>query len=132
MELNTRQRKRINLVYWMVAISLLLSIGLIATIVIKAEQYTEYEYQLSEIQDGIYGTYSTIVSTVPAQNCDVITLCCDGQIRTFRGTVHITYTNHRSYVLYRDVGYHNGDELWVYVPTGTIEFQGTTGVGTRR
>ena len=118
-------------VYCVVIITTLLILGIMAGLIIKGEQYTEYEYQLSEIQDGIYGTYSTIVSTVPAQNCDVITLCCDGQIRTFRGTVHITYTNHRSYVIYRDVGYHNGDELWVYVPAGTIEFQGTTGVGRR-
>ena len=126
-----RVKKRLVTYITLVFISVLVIAITIATIT-QFGSYTEYEYQLSEIQDGIYGTYSTIVSTVPAQNCDVITLCCDGQIRTFRGTVHITYTNHRSYVIYRDVGYHNGDELWVYVPTGTIEFQGTTGVGSRR
>ena len=128
--MNAKRKKGLVTYITLAFISVLVIAITIATIT-QFGSYTEYEYQLSEIQDGIYGTYSTIVSTVPAQNCDVITLCCDGQIRTFRGTVHITYTNHRLYVIYRDVGYHNGDELWVYVPAGTIEFQGTTGVGRR-
>lgn len=96
-----------------------------------ANQSTEYEYKLTEIQDGVYGTYSTVVSDVPAQNYDIITLCCNGSIRTFKGNIYISYTDSDPYVKYKDSNTVNADELWVYVPFGTIEYQGTTGLGRR-
>ncbi len=107
-------------------------IGLCVGLVIYGNQSTEHEYQLTEIKDGIYGTYSTVVSSIPAQNYDIITLCCNGSIRTFKGTVHISYTDGEAYVKHKNSNTVNADELWVYVPFGTIEYQGTTGIGNRR
>ena len=106
-------------------------IGLCIGLAVYANQYTEYEYKLTEIQDGVYGTYSTVVSDIPAQNYDVITLCCNGSIRTFKGTIHISYTDGDAYVKYKQSNTVNADELWVYIPFGTIEYQGTTGLGRR-
>ncbi len=99
---------------------------------VYANQCTEYEYKLTEIQDGVYGTYSTVVSNIPAQNYDIITLCCNGNIRTFKGTIHISYTDGDAYVKYKQSNTVNADELWVYVPFGTIEYQGTTGISSKR
>ncbi len=107
---------------------LLLVIGLIAVLVNYGNQYTEHEYTLYEIQDGVYGVYNTVVSNVPADNYDVITLCCNGQIRTFKGNIHIVYTEAEAYAKYKNSNMVNADELWVYVPFGTIEYQGTTGM----
>lgn len=110
----------------------LIPIGAIAGMISYTSQYTEYEYRLSEISDGVYGTYNNVVSNVPADNYDVITLCCDGKIRTFKGSVHIAYTNSDPYVVHKDVNCVNADVLYVYVPFDTIVYQGTTGIGSRR
>ncbi len=110
----------------------LILVGIIAYMIIYSSQYTKHEYDLSEISDGVYGTYNTVVSSIPAQNYDIITLCCNGKIRTFKCTVHISYTDSNPYVIYEDVNCVNADKLYVYVPFGTIEYQGTTGIGSRR
>lgn len=72
------------------------------------------------------------MSSIPAQNYEIITLCCDGSIRTFKGTIHISYTDGRAYVRYKNSNLTNADVLYVYVPFGTIEYQGATGIGSRR
>ena len=116
-------------------VAIAISVAMILVVVglvIYGKQYTEHEFQLTEIQDGVYGVTSTVVSSIPAQNYDIITLCCNGQIRTFKGTIHIAYTNANPYVIYRSTNLANADELYVYVPFDTIEYQGVTGVGGRR
>ena len=121
--------KRINI---LIIAAIIGGIVLIATLIAYGNKYTEHEFKLSEIQDGVYGIYSTVVSNVPADNYDIITLCCDGNIRTFKGTVHIVYTDTTPYVYYKDTNYVNADTMYVYVPFGAIEYQGTTGIGNRR
>ena len=128
---NSFDKKMFTFVTIAVAIFLIL-IGVIACMIIYSSQYTEHEYKLSEVQDGIYGTYSTVVSSIPAQNYDIITLCCNGKIRTFKGTVHITYIDSNPHVIYKDVNCVNADVLYVYVPFDTIAYQCTTGIGSRR
>ncbi len=115
-------------------VAIAMSVAMILVVVglvVYGEQYTEHEFQLTEIQDGVYGVSNTVVSSIPAQNYDIITLCCNGQIRTFKGTIHITYTNADPYVVYRNTNLANADVLYVYVPFGTIEYQGTISVGRR-
>ena len=121
----------INKITVVVIIILLLVIGLIAYLIVYSNQYTEHEYALYEIQDGVYGIYSTVVSSIPAYNYDTITLCCNGNVRTFKGTVHISYTDGDAYVKHKASNTVNADELWVYVPFGTIEYQSATGIGGR-
>lgn len=102
-----------------------------AALVVYGNKYTEHEFKLYELQDGVYGVYGTIVSNVPADNYDFITLCCDGQIRTFKGGVVISYTDTVPYAYYRDTNTVNADIVYVYVPFGSIVYQGTTGIGSR-
>ena len=110
----------------------ILCVGGLAYLVVDSSQYTEYEYKLYEISDDVYGTYNTVVSSIPAQNYDMITLCCNGQIRTFKGDVYITYTDSDPYMLHKDSKLVNADILYVYVPFGTIIYQSATGIGNRR
>lgn len=121
----------INKITVVVIVISLLLVGLLTSLIVYGNQHTEHEYTLYEIQDGVYGTYSTVVSSIPAQNYTIITLCCDGAIRTFKGTVHINYTNGEAYAKHRNSNTVNADELWVYVPFGTIEYHGTIGIGSR-
>lgn len=123
---------KINKSIIIMSIISILCIGVLAYIIVDSSQHIEYEYRLSEISDGVYGTYNTVVSSIPADNYDMITLCCNGQIRTFNGDVYITYTDSDPYVLHKDSKLVNADILYVYVPFGTIIYQSATGIGSRR
>ena len=93
---------------------------------IKSEtEYVETKYNLFELNDGVYATYYTTHSTVPAHNYEVVTLNCDGNIYTFQGHVQITYTDDDPYVIYQKRNIVNADRMYVYVPSGSVEFQGS-------
>ena len=130
--MNNREDRMATIFLIVIIVMCVALVGACIAMASYGSQYTEHEYQLTEIYDGVYGTYSTVVSSIPAQNYDIITLCCNGNIRTFKGTVHISYTNGDAYVKYKDSNTVNADELWIYVPFDTIEYQGTTGISSRR
>ena len=88
-------------------------------------EYVETKYNLFELNDGVYATYYTTHSTVPAHNYEVVTLNCDGNIYTFQGHVQITYTDNDPYVIYQKRNIVNADRMYVYVPSGSVEFQGS-------
>ena len=88
-------------------------------------EYVETKYNLSELNDGVYATYYTTHSTVPAHNYEVVTLNCDGNIYTFQGHVQITYADDNPYVIYQKRNIVNADRMYVYVPSGSVEFQGS-------
>lgn len=94
----------------------------------QGDGYTERDYALSELSDGVYGWYNRVSSQVPAQNYDVITLCCDGVVVTFQGEVYITYTTANPHVVVKDSNFVNSDEIYVYVPQGTISFRENVGI----
>lgn len=93
-------------------------------------QYEPLEYSLVELNDNVYGILTQVSSSIPGQNYEMITLCCSGNIYTFKGTVEIQYTDAvQPYVKVHDYNIVNADKIWVYVPAGTIEFQRGVGVG---
>ena len=88
-------------------------------------EYVETKYSLSELNDGVYAVYYTTHSAAPAHNYEVVTLNCDGNIYTFQGHVQITYTDNDPYVIYQKRNIVNADRMYVYVPSGSVEFQGS-------
>ena len=83
--------------------------------------YTTLEYDLSEIGDGVYGAYTQTSSTVPAHNYEMITICCNGNVHTFKGDVQIKYSDDcKPRAIVHDYNLVNGDDIWVYVPYGSI------------
>lgn len=123
--------KKVNTI--IMTATILIIITLTVSLVSYGNKCTEHKFQLSEIQDGIYCAYNNVVSSIPAHNYDIVTLCCNGQIRTFKGSVNIIYTNSDPYVFYKNYNHRvNADILDVYIPFGSVEYQGITGVGSRR
>ena len=94
-------------------------------------EYTEeYSYKLEEVKTGIYAIYNAVSSTTPAHNYEVVTICYNGQIRVFQGTVNIQQTNdtpHADIISRPHMNYN--DEITIYIPKGTVEF--AEGVGVR-
>lgn len=55
--------------------------------------YTEtYEYDLEEIKDGKYVIYQRTVSKIPANNYEMVTVCVNGNVITFKGKVDLLLT----------------------------------------
>ena len=93
---------------------------------IKSEtEYVETKYNLSELNDGVYAVYYSTHSAIPAHNYEVITLNCNDNIYTFQGHVQITYTDDDPYVIYQKRNIVNADTMYAYVPSGSVEFQGS-------
>ncbi len=89
-------------------------------------EYTSTTYQLNELNNGVYAIYYTTHSNVPADNYEVVTLNCNGDIYTFKGHVWISYLtdNTSPYVVYEDCDIVYADKISVYIPEGTVEYQG--------
>ncbi|MFR3950798.1 MAG: hypothetical protein ACLTY2_01975 [Coprococcus eutactus] len=87
-------------------------------------EYTEeYSYELQEIKDGTYAIYHSVSSNTPPHNYDVITVCYNGQIHMFQGTVNIQQTNDKPHIEITAKPHINYvDEITVFIPKGTIEF----------
>jgi hypothetical protein len=117
-----------------VMIAILLFIALLGGLIFLMEKSTDrtratYEYNLSEIDDGVYGYYNTVSSGVPAQNYEVITLYFNGSIHTLDGDVNIHYTDSEPRLVWHYVRLVHGCTYDVYVPNGSIEMRPNVGLG---
>ena len=108
-----------------------LVLGLLSPVVyiIHCHTYKEtLEYNLYEINDGIYGYYNIVSSSIPAQNYEVITLYFGG-VYTLKGDVNIHYTDGRPRLIWEKTKIVNGDTMDVYVPYNSIEVRPNMTVG---
>lgn len=113
-------------------ISLSIIIGfivIIGNLINYGNQYTEYQSTLYEMNDGVYAIYYTTHSRVPAYNYEVVTVCCNGSICTFKGNVNISFTNDKPYIRVKQYNMVNNDEIYVYVPQGTVSYQPSVDIG---
>ena len=92
---------------------------------------TENTFQLSEVNDGVYAIYYSTHSRVPAQNYEVITVCCNGNICTFKGSVQISYVDTEPYATVKQYNLVNSDEVHIYVPKGTVAYEESVNIGNR-
>ena len=90
---------------------------------------TENTFQLSEVNDGVYAIYYSTHSRVPAQNYEVITVCCNGNIYTFKGSVQISYVDTEPYATMKQYNLVNSDEVHIYVPKGTVAYEESVNIG---
>ena len=116
--------------------SIVIIIGIISAFVffiICMIQYgnrsTENTFQLSEVNDGVYAIYYSTHSRVPSQNYEVITVCCNGNIYTFKGSVQISYVDTEPYATVKQYNLVNSDEVHIYVPKGTVAYEESVNIG---
>lgn len=93
----------------------------------------EYRFELSEISDGVYAYRETVVSSIPAQNYAMATVCdTSGNIYTIKGTVNVVNSNDvRPYAIWEDSNIVNSDTITIYAPEHSVQYLGTTSVGRR-
>jgi len=89
----------------------------------------QYEYDLQEIDDGVYAICYDVRSNVPAKNYSTVKICYGNQLHTYEGKVSIFYTDQLTYVeIIERPKIVRGDEIILYVPWGSIEYQETVGL----
>lgn len=108
---------------------LLVFVVAIGSLVHHSNQYTEHKYQLYEMNDGVYAIYYTTHSRVPAHNYEVVTLCCEGNVYTLQGDVFISFTDDKPYAMVKRYNRVNDDDIYVYVPKGTVSYQPSVDIG---
>lgn len=108
---------------------IVLIVAAIVGMIHYANQYTEYEYKLCDMGDGVYAIYYTTHSRAPAYNYEVVTVCCNGNVHTFQGDVNISFTDGEPYIKVKDSNTVNADEMYVYVPQGTVVYQPSVDIG---
>lgn len=92
-------------------------------------QYTESTHQLSEVNNGVYAIYYNTHSRVPADNYEVVTVCYNGNIQTFKGCVQISYVDTKPYIKVKQYNRVNSDEVHIYVPKGTVAYEESVNIG---
>ena len=101
----------------------------IACMIHYGNRSTENTFQLSEVNDGVYAIYYNTHSRVPAQNYEVITVCCNGNIYTFKGSIQISYIDTEPYATVKQYNLVNSDEVHIYVPKGTVAYEESINIG---
>ena len=105
-------------------------VGLISAFILSiicmiryGNQSTENTFQLSEVNDGVYAIHYNTHSRVPSENYEVITVCCNGNIYTFKGSVQISYVDIEPYATVKQYNFVDSDEVHIYVPKGTVIYE---------
>lgn len=116
-----------------VILAFLILIGVACVIYVLSRPPAVYEFELEELSDGVYAYRETVVSSIPADNYTMATVCAaSGEIITVKGEVHIVNTaTENPYAVYEDVNIVNADVITIYAPVDSVVYLGTTSIGRR-
>lgn len=88
----------------------------------------EWTATIEELESGIYGYTSTVVSNVPAENYEMLTVLCNGTYMNIKGHVKIVYDSNTPYIEYKSTNTVNADSVIVHVQKGQIKNNGVSTV----
>lgn len=88
----------------------------------------EWTATIEELESGIYGYTSTMVSNVPAENYEMLTVLCNGTYMNIKGHVKIVYDSNAQYIEYKSTNTVNADSVIIHVQKGQIKNNGVSAV----
>ena len=95
-----------------------------------ANKTKKYECEIEEIQNGIYVRYQSTVSRVPAHNYEIITVCIDGKLVTYKGSIEFIFTENENKIeVTEKPNLVRNDKVIVYTSKDNVEYLGTVGIG---
>lgn len=95
-----------------------------------ANETKKYECKIEEIQNGIYARYQSTVSRAPAYNYEIITVCVNGQLITYKGSVKFVFTENESRIeVAEKPNMVHSDKVIVYTSKDSVEYLKTIGIG---
>lgn len=95
-----------------------------------ANKTEKYECEIEEIQSGIYARYQSTVSSTPAYNYEIITVCINGQLITYKGSVEFIFVENENKIKVTErPNIVHSDKVIVYTSKDSVEYLGTIGIG---
>lgn len=88
----------------------------------------EWTATIEELEPGIYGYTSTMVSNIPAENYEMLTVLCDGTYVNIKGHVKIVYDSNAPYIEYKSTNTVDADSVIIHVQKGQIKNNGVSTV----
>ena len=88
----------------------------------------EWTATIEELEPDIYGYTSTMVSNVPAENYEMLTVLCNGNYMNIKGHVKIVYDSNVPYIEYKSTNTVNADSVIIHVQKGQIKNNGVSTV----
>ena len=88
----------------------------------------EWTATIEELESGIYGYTSTMVSNVPAENYEMLTVLCNGTYMNIKGHVQIVYDSNTPYIEYKSTSIVNADSVIIHAQKGQIKNNGVSTV----
>lgn len=88
----------------------------------------EWTATIEELESGIYGYTSTMVSNVPAENYEMLTVLCNGTYMNIKGHVQIVYDSNTPYIEYKSTSIVNADSVIIHAQKGQIKNNGISTV----
>lgn len=111
---------------------IVISVSIVALILFLnwANKTKKYECKIEEIQSGIYARYQSTASSVPADNYEIITVCINGQLITYKGSVEFIFVENENKIKVTEKpSIVHGDKVIVYTSKDSVEYLGTVGIG---
>lgn len=95
-----------------------------------ANKTEKYECEIEEIQSGIYVRYQNTASCTPAYNYEIITVCINGKLITYRGRVEFIFVENENKIeVTEKPNMAHGDKVIVYISKDNVEYLATVGIG---
>lgn len=95
-----------------------------------ANKTEKYECEIEEIQSGIYVRYQSTASSTPAYNYEIITVCINGQLITYKGSVEFIFVENGNKIkVTESPNIVHSDKVIVYTSKDSVEYLGTVGIG---
>lgn len=111
---------------------IVISVSIVALILFLnwTNKTEKYECEIEEIQSGIYTRYQSTASSIPAYNYEIITVCINGQLITYKGNVEFIFTENENKIeVTEKPNIVHGDKVIVYTSKDSVEYLGTVGIG---
>lgn len=83
---------------------------------------------IEELEPGIYGYTSIMVSNIPAENYEMLTVLCNGTYINIKGHVKIVFDDNSPYIEYKSTNTVNADSVIIHVQKGQIKNNGVSTV----
>lgn len=89
-----------------------------------------YEFELSEIESGVYAYREQVVSDIPAENFTMTTVCdTSGNVFTIKGSLSVVNTEtEKPHAVWTDKNIVNADSITIYAPAKSVVYIGAVTV----
>lgn len=95
-----------------------------------ANKTEKYECEIEEIQSGIYARYQSTASSTPAYNYEIITVCINGKLITYEGSVEFIFVENGNKIKVAErPNIVHSDKVIVYTSKDSVEYLGAVGIG---